>query len=140
MEETTLYTRDGHKVVTITIPIFTPPAEVIQWGARIFVLRDGRYVEGMRWMDPADESARGVLQDVAILDLLYQVRQELHAAIDKHPPLNSFHEAYAVILEELDEYWQQVKAWPERHDDAEMRKELLHIAAMCLRTIMDRKL
>lgn len=65
---------------------------------------------------------------------------ELKVAIAKHAPQHSFHESYAVILEELDEYWDQVKLWPKWHDPREMRKELLHTAAMAIRAILDHKL
>lgn len=68
------------------------------------------------------------------------LEEELYAAMTKHAPQNSHHESYAVILEELNEYWHEVKKWPKRHDPQAMRKELLHIAAMAVRAILDHKL
>jgi hypothetical protein len=70
-------------------------------------------------------------------DLLAELGRAIAHAQAKHKPYNSFHESYAVILEETDEYWEQVKAWPKAHDPAEMRKELLHIAATAMRSIID---
>ena len=50
MEQIRLLTRWGEYVTTVTIPIFTPQAEVILWGTRYFVRRDdGKYYEGMCW-------------------------------------------------------------------------------------------
>lgn len=51
---------------------------------------------------------------------------------------NSPHEAYAILKEEVDEFWDEVKK--EIHDNAAMRKELIQIAAMAMRTIHDLKL
>ena len=51
---TTLYTNDGDEVVTVHVPAFTPPAEVLQWVARIFVYDpiDKHYTEGMLYVIP----------------------------------------------------------------------------------------
>ena len=65
------------------------------------------------------------------------VEQEVSRACRKHPPLHSLHEAYAVLLEELDEFkaqvWQQAAA---RNQQA-MLLELVQIAAMAMRTALD---
>ena len=60
---------------------------------------------------------------------------ELAKAQAKHAPMHGPHEGYAVILEELDELWDEVKA---QHQDRDrMRKEALQVAAMALRFIVD---
>lgn len=41
------------------------------------------------------------------------------------------HHAYSIILEELDEFWDEVRK--KQHDRPAMRVELLHIAAMAQR-------
>lgn len=68
---------------------------------------------------------------------LLDVQEEFYRAIKKHAPLNSAHEAYAVILEELDEY--KAEVWKKRsnRDSAAMRAELVQIAAMCMRAVED---
>lgn len=65
------------------------------------------------------------------------VEQEVSRACRKHPPLHSLHEAYAVLLEELDEFkahvWQQAAA----RDRQAMLLELVQIAATTMRTAFD---
>lgn len=62
-----------------------------------------------------------------------EIKKELKSANEKFPPFKSTHEAYAVILEEVDEFWDEVKK--KNSDRENMRKELIHIAAMCVKTI-----
>ena len=76
--------------------------------------------------------------------LMEEVDDELSRAMELHKPQNSFHEGYAVLLEEVDEFWEQVKVNPKKLTPeqqavrlAEIRKELIQIAAMALRTIKD---
>ena len=63
------------------------------------------------------------------------VAEALRFAQSKHKPMNSPHEGYAVILEELDELWDEVKA--QKPDRERMRKEALQVAAMGLRFVVD---
>ncbi len=55
-----------------------------------------------------------------------RARDELH-----FKPFSSAHEAYAVIKEELDEFWESVKA--NRPD----KKELIQIGAMALAALVE---
>jgi hypothetical protein len=73
-----------------------------------------------------------------------EITAETERAMSIHPPINSAHEAYAVIKEELEEFWDLVVINPNKLDAAQravrleqMRKELTQTAAMCLRTMMD---
>lgn len=68
-------------------------------------------------------------------DLALEAATELAVAITKFPGFNSSHEGYAVILEELDELWEHVKANNGRGDDA--RNEAIQVAAMALRYVHD---
>lgn len=66
---------------------------------------------------------------------LESVQAELRAARAKHKPINSWHEGYAVILEEVEEFWEEAKRRipePER-----LHEELIQIAAMAVRTAVD---
>jgi len=71
------------------------------------------------------------------MEFLQAVARELDYARLKHAPLNSHHEAYAVILEELDEYWDEVKKRRSQRDPALMRFELIQVAAMACRAATD---
>lgn len=70
-----------------------------------------------------------------IADILREVHLEVHKAQQKHEPMNSAHEAYAVLKEEVDEYWAEVKA--DRGYQLSARNELIQIAAMAIRAIND---
>ena len=63
------------------------------------------------------------------------VGDEVKRAAGLHKPMSNPHEAYAVILEELDEFWDEVRE--QRHSEKNMRKELIHIAAMACRASID---
>ncbi len=75
-----------------------------------------------------------------IKDILLEVEQEDYLAMAMHEPMNSVHEAYAIILEELEEFWQEVRKRKNKRDIRNMRKELIQIAAMAIRTIYDLQL
>lgn len=80
---------------------------------------------------------------------LIEVAAELEKARATHAQMNSHHEGYAVILEELDELWDVCKMNTHKFGDssdkaelrkrkrAAMRKEALQIAAMAVRFIED---
>lgn len=68
------------------------------------------------------------------------VAEELSRACKLHNGMNSAHEAYSVILEELDEFWEEVRKKREYRSAETMKKELVQIAAMACRAIVDLKL
>lgn len=69
-------------------------------------------------------------------DVLDRIRAALAKAIQKHPPLNTAHEAASVIFEEFVEFYQLVMA----DQPAGMAAELDQLAAMCIRAQLDRNL
>ena len=64
-------------------------------------------------------------------EIFENIVEEIYRARQKHPPLHSHHEAYAVIKEEFEEWWDSVKA--DRPDP----KELLSVAAMAVATLVE---
>jgi len=62
-----------------------------------------------------------------------QIEAEIYSAREKFPSFHSQHEVYAVILEELDEYWECVK------HDKDGSAELIQVAAMCVAAIRECK-
>lgn len=61
------------------------------------------------------------------------IRKELERASHSYGPFNSPHEGYAVIKEEVDEMWDDIKT----NNFAESKKEAIQVAAMCVRYILD---
>lgn len=68
---------------------------------------------------------------------LEMVSAELDWACENHKPFNSAHEGYAVILEEVEELWDEVKKKRAERSVEAMRMECIQIAAMALRFIQD---
>ncbi len=72
-----------------------------------------------------------------MLDQLHEaVRAELNAA-SRWPAMNSAHEGYGVLLEEVDELWAHVKTKQHKRDLDAMRKEAIQVAAMAIRFAYD---
>ncbi len=65
------------------------------------------------------------------------VAMELDAARAKHPPQKSLHEGYAVLLEEVDEFWAEVKKKSSERSASRLLEELIQVAAMAVRTAED---
>lgn len=63
---------------------------------------------------------------------LAEVEKELKRA-DMWPGFNSAHEGFAVLKEEVDELWDQVKVNQKKRDLDEMRNEAIQVAAMALK-------
>lgn len=74
-----------------------------------------------------------------ITRVLCEVRKEGELAVKAYDPMKSAHEGYAVLLEEVDELWEQVKKNPTKHPEAVacMRQEAIQVAAMAVRFIVD---
>ena len=72
------------------------------------------------------------------------VREEHRRARSIHSPMHSLHEGYAVLKEEVDEFWDLVKMnrtkmTPEELEMhyQELKEELLQVSAMAQRLIVD---
>lgn len=69
--------------------------------------------------------------------VLLDVEEELQRAIQSNGTFNSVHEGYAVLLEEVDELWDEVKKKTKLRDVKNMERECIQIAAMAVRFIWD---
>ncbi len=65
------------------------------------------------------------------------VENELEVARAKYRPMASAHEGWAVIREEVDELWEEVKKKPSKRNTGDMYSELVHVAAMAQRMAED---
>lgn len=65
------------------------------------------------------------------------VTQEKIRARELHPPYNSMHEAYAVLLEEVDEFWDEVRKKSSERNPQDVLDELVQIATVAQLTAED---
>ncbi len=65
------------------------------------------------------------------------ILEEYHSAVRRYPKFHSPHEGYAILLEELDELWEEVRRSPSRYDPVAVRAEAIQVAAMALRFLTD---
>ena len=74
-----------------------------------------------------------------IASICAEVQDEVELAIKLHGAMASAHEGYTVLLEEVDELWDEVKLNPRKNPqrNATMRKEAIQIAAMAIRFVLD---
>jgi hypothetical protein len=82
--------------------------------------------------DDMDEAMRLQRKELAVCDtVIEQVKEELYKATRKHLPMVSAHEGYAVLLEEVDELWQEIKHGSKK----DAKAEAIQVAAMAIRLI-----
>lgn len=68
---------------------------------------------------------------------MQEVREELLSAVQKFAPMHSAHEGFAVIHEELDELWEEIKKSPKKRDIEAMHAEAVQVCAMSMRFLLD---
>lgn len=76
-----------------------------------------------------------VIDEDKLDGLMIDLRRELSRAIGKHPKYPTAHHGHSVIMEEVDELWDHVKA-----DDAHLgpaRREAIQIACTAIRFALD---
>lgn len=72
-----------------------------------------------------------------IADVTTAVQREVARAKSKFLPFNSAHEGFAVLWEEVDELWDEVRKNQRVRDKALMRTEAIQVAAMAVRFVME---
>lgn len=70
-------------------------------------------------------------------EAILAAEREMLNAVTEFAPFNSAHEGFAVLKEEVDELWDEVRAKQGARDIEAMRKEAVQVAAMALRFIVD---
>ena len=77
-------------------------------------------------------------QEMDAQEILKTIFAEYQNAKEHYPKdFSSHHEAYGVILEELDELWTNIKKKEKDYDKTAMRKEAVQLGAMVLRYIVE---
>jgi NTP pyrophosphatase (non-canonical NTP hydrolase) len=74
-------------------------------------------------------------KQIDINDMLDKVYFEIHNANIAYPQFTSAHEAYAVLLEEVEEVWEHVRKKPQARNMEELDGELIQVAAMAVKFI-----
>lgn len=85
--------------------------------------------------DRVGKNVSYIYRSVRLLELPKDVIEELRVATGAHGPMRSAHEGYAVILEEVDELWEEVRT--RNHSRERLYTEAKHVAAMALRFMRD---
>lgn len=77
------------------------------------------------------------------LDIDNEIRREVKNALEKYGHFNSTHESYAVLQEEVNEFWELVQRKTttvnKEGKRGQMVKELTQVAAIAIRTIIELK-
>lgn len=98
--------------------------------------------DGSMLRDPVGDRARARDQRVKDItpregQLLDDVLDELKRATNTFGAFRNGHEGYGVILEELEELWNEVKASKGQRYDRHVREEAVQVAAMAMRFALD---
>ena len=80
-------------------------------------------------------AGREYMHDLLVHQAALAALKEGHRADKLHGPIKSAHECYGIIAEELDEFFDEVKA--KQFDQTKGRSELIQIAAACIRAVAD---
>ncbi|GAH19263.1 unnamed protein product [marine sediment metagenome] len=59
-----------------------------------------------------------------------------YKAREIHAPMQSLHEGYAIIKEEFDELWDEIKRYP-NHKNSDVRKEAIQMGAMIIAFLVE---
>ena len=87
---------------------------------------------------PDVEGLTKLLMDVRLSnDFTDLIMAEVNEVNLKYAPMHSIEEAYAVIKEEFEEFWEEIRAKDEVRDWDSMATELVQTAAMCMRAYND---
>ena len=70
-----------------------------------------------------------------VCEAVEAIREEYRRACLGHFAFNSPHEGWAVIFEEVEELWQEVRR--RDHDPAALRAEAIQVGAMALRFLVE---
>lgn len=69
-----------------------------------------------------------------IVYYLNELKEECKKGIEKRGPFANFHEAYAVILEEMEEMWEEIKK--KKPFEKLIKEECVQVGAMCLKLLV----
>ncbi len=71
------------------------------------------------------------------VDVFKEVEQELIWARNNYQDFQSTYEGFAILLEKIDELWEEIKQKPATLDETRLKKEAIRVAAMAIRFVED---
>ena len=78
------------------------------------------------------------MENKKLNNILKEIKKEFDFAISKFGAFNNAHEGYAVLLEEVDELWENVKLKQgDPYRTPSIIQEAIHVATMSIRLIYD---
>lgn len=66
-----------------------------------------------------------------------KILAEFQRAIKYYRPMTSYHEGYAIIKEEMEELWDEIKRKPSSRNKKRLQEEAVQVGAMALRFLYD---
>ena len=78
-----------------------------------------------------------IVKKEKMFNLAIELVEEAYNVTNRYPPFNSAHEGFAVLQEEIDELWDEVKKSPKKRNPQAMRVEAVQAGAMTLRFLFD---
>lgn len=107
-------------------------------------MEQDRNIALLEKLETAEERTDGLLQRIAAYELRLdvgpfgdKVATEILRARSLHKPINSTHEGYSVLLEEVEEFWEEVRKKRKDRDRSKMLDELVQVGAMAQRIAED---
>lgn len=70
-------------------------------------------------------------------EAIAEMGTEYFNATRRYPPMASAHEGFAILKEEVDELWDEVKKKPSKVDREALRQECIQVGAMAIRFYCD---
>ena len=86
------------------------------------------------------EKTKSFNRQVSFNEIMDDVANEVSSAVKNHGYYNSAHEAYGVMCEEVREFFDEVCKKRSLRDLKNMRKELVQVAAVAVKTILSLEL
>lgn len=77
------------------------------------------------------------MKDEGLYEIFMEGYREATRASQAYPPMNSPHEGYSVLFEEVDELWEHVRVKQGKRNVVGMREEAVQIMAMAARFVYD---
>ena len=79
-----------------------------------------------------------MIEMIILDDIINNIKKEFERAVSKFGAFHNAHEGYAVLLEEVDELWENVKLNQKIPNRNELiKEEAIQVAAMAVRLIYD---